>query len=294
MTSKKKQHRLRDLRIKRIDLVDQGAAVDARVTLFKRDDVAKFGALQAQPMTLQQALAAMPEDTRKLVEEALAAAAKSAQQPAPPQNQSPQQQAQQPAPQPPPQQSMPPKQEQKPMPEMTPEQMKQQEEMKKQLAEEIRKQLADEGKAEREALAKKLEAAETQAKADREAVEKMRDDQLERECVSKAAEFPRGTVGLSKAESVSILKSLRQEKPLSKELAAKLEKHFAATEELLAKSAVFTEIGSSFDGGDASPMQQLEAIAKSLKDKEPTLSSQAAFDRAAELNPKLYEAARAR
>ncbi len=117
----------------------------------------------------------------------------------------------------------------------------------------------------------------------------MQDENVERECVAKAATFQRGTVGLSKDETVSILKSLRQEKALSKELAEKLTKHFASVDELLAKSAVFKEIGSGFAGDAASPAQKLEAIAKQIKEQNPALSEAEALTKAYAVNPKLYE-----
>lgn len=277
---------LRRLQIGKVDLVDKGAAVNARVTLFKRH-IAKDGAPQQQP-TLGQILAAMPEDKRAIVEAAIAEAAKAVQQPA----------AQPPAPaaqsenkpnsmQPPaekaaaPQQQFPPKKEPE-MPDQKPGEMspEMRDEMKKQLTEEIRKQLADEAKTERETLAKKLVDAET-------AIAKMRDEQLDRECIAKAAELEGGAFGMSKAEVSALLKCFRLGKPVEKALADKVEAMIATAKNLSKDSPLFKEIGAAGSAPD-SATAQLGAIAKRLQEKQPELSEAAALAKAYELNPSLY------
>lgn len=283
-----KKNRLRQLRIKRIDLVDMGAAIEPRITLFKRRE-------PVSKMTLAEALAAMPEETRKLVEDALAqAAASSKPQESAPQNQPPKPNP--PAMQAEPEKQFPPRQEEqamaekpaeKPM-EMSPEER---ERMAKSIREELKKELQAEREAEKADLQKQRDAAEAQAKADREAVAKMRDENLERECVTKAGKYPRGAAAISKSDLTQLFKSIAKKEPLSDAQAALLEKHFASVEEQLSKSPLFKEIGSSFEG-ESSASDQLQAIAKSLKEKTPDLSEVEALSKAYELNPSLYAKAR--
>lgn len=70
--------RLRKLRITKVDLVDKGAAVGARVTLYKRHVAAQSSGgntvRKGVEMDLSAILASLPEEQRKVIEAAIAAA----------------------------------------------------------------------------------------------------------------------------------------------------------------------------------------------------------------------------
>jgi hypothetical protein len=70
--------RLKNLRISKVDLVDKGAAIGARVTLYKRHVAADSGGAtlrKGDTMDLESILASLPEEQRKVIEAALAAKA---------------------------------------------------------------------------------------------------------------------------------------------------------------------------------------------------------------------------
>lgn len=61
-----------------------------------------------------------------------------------------------------------------------------------------------------------------------------------------------------------------------------------ATAEALRQSAVFTEFGSDASGGEQSAWGQIQAKAKSLRERDASLSEAAAIAQVAELEPRLY------
>lgn len=222
--------RLSRLRLKKIDLVDRGAAVGARVTLAKRRDVAK-----EHTMTLEEALAKLPDDVKAVIMSALEAAAqKAAPPPAPPAE----------------------------------DEKKKEEEALKLLPESLRKRF------EANALAV-------------EKVAKMEEENLTREYVAKAAKLP-AIAGLDVNDLGAVLKALDCGRVLSKELCVKLTKSLESMNELISKSAVLGSTGSSGANSNDDPRSRIEGIAKSLREKDASLTTAQAFALACKQNPALY------
>ncbi len=77
---------------------------------------------------------------------------------------------------------------------------------------------------------------------------------------------------------------------------AAVSKSLIASENMLAKSAAFTEIGSGHGGAPGSAQEAIEAVAKQLSDADPTLGKAESFAKAAEKvaqeNPELIAAHR--
>jgi hypothetical protein len=244
--------RITKLRVDSIDGVDLGAAVEARITLMKRrEGVAKDDGTEIEisipaptetkPMTLEEVLAKLTPDEKKVVEDAMAAASAAAQQQA----------------------------EKAKDPEA---------EMMKRLPEEIRKRMEEDAQA----------RVELQKRLDR-----MEDENVLREHVEKARKLSHGVPGLSHTEVAEVTKAIAQKRPLPEAVGKKLEQSFTAVNELIAKSKLFAEEGSSQGGGgDGSAESELKAIAKRLTAEEKIPAARALAE-AAKRNPELHARMRA-
>lgn len=268
-------HIYRKLVVDEISFVDEGASPGARVAIYKRRD-----GVEKSAMNLDQILSTMPEEQKNAILAALDAAQKAgmeagklaaaAQPPAPPAPEAPEGpevvvEAAKPeqvacADQPPP-------------PAAKPDPM----------AEEMKKRLD----AERSEVAK----AKAEAESLRKRLDEITDRDEQREYVAKAKAMPLPT--LDESELGTVLRSVAKGRVIPEALAKKFETALGAISTAIAKSKLFDEVGASGANDDGSPKSKLEAIAKSLKAADPQLSDAAAFTKAAEANPKLYEEARA-
>lgn len=147
------------------------------------------------------------------------------------------------------------------------------EEMEKGLPEDVQKRIAEE-RAERDVLAKRVQELEE--------VEKHRNS------LAKAQEI--GEVpGLSGEELAGIMREAGEN--LSKNRAELLEKAFKASAAVADKSALFKGVGSGHDVSDLdTASRKLNGLAKALMANDPDLSRAHAVRKAAEANPKLYDA----
>lgn len=68
-----------------------------------------------------------------------------------------------------------------------------------------------------------------------------------------------------------------------------LEKSWKETSEAVKKSALLSKAGGNTTNDSSSPMGQIEAFAKELVAKDPSMSEEAAFVKAMEANPEQYE-----
>jgi len=253
---------LRGLRISKVDFVDKGAAIGARITLFKRREpqqTTQVEKTEGADMTLQEVLEALPEEQRTVVEAAMAELAAKNAEPA--------------------------MKADEPKPEEKEEKEEKEEDVLKSLPASLRKQLD----ADRQAVV----IAKKQADEARQEVAKMRDAELDRECVAKAAKLAHGALGLETKDLAAIFKSVSKGEALSTDLAKKLDQHFGAVEAALKKSDLFKEFGRAGDG-EASPQSQLESVSKALREKDPSLTDIAATMKAYELRPELYSQLRNR
>lgn len=266
------KHRYRNLRVAEVSGVDEGASPGARVTFWKRRD-----GVEKSQMNLDQVLSALPEEQKTVILAAIEAAQKAgmeaaaAAKPEPEAPEGPEvvveaakpEQvacADQPAPIAPP-------------PAAKPDPMA--EEMKKRL--DVERSEVTKARAEAESLRKRL------AEID--------DREEHREFVAKAREMPLPT--LDESELGSVLRAVAKGRAIPETVAKKFETAIRAVSTAIAKSKLFDEVGAPGANDDGTATSKLEAIAKSLKAADPSLSDAVAYAKAAESNPKLYEEARA-
>lgn len=108
--------------------------------------------------------------------------------------------------------------------------------------------------------------------------------ELEHESFMKRAADLDHLPGLKREEMAEILKSAS--KGMKPEQFASLEKALKSAAEAVRKSGLFDERGSSMSG-EASAYEQLRAVAKSLQEKDPTLTDSVAITKAAEIRKDL-------
>lgn len=270
-------HRYRNLRIGEISGVDQGASPGALVTFWKRRS-----GVEKSAMNLDQILSTMPEEQKNAILAAIDAAQKAgmeagklaAQQPAPPAD---------PAAAPAPEGPEVVVEAAKPDPVACADQPPPPAAKPDPMAEEMKKRLD----AERSEVAK----AKAEAESLRKRLDEITDRDEQREYVAKAKAMPLPT--LDESELGTVLRSVAKGRVIPEVLAKKFETALGAISTAIAKSKLFDEVGASGANDDGSPKSKLDAIAKSLKAADPKLSDAAAFTKAAEANPKLYEEARA-
>lgn len=124
------------------------------------------------------------------------------------------------------------------------------------------------------------------AKADdlEKRVKKMEDDDALRVAVAKAKKL-QYVSGMKTEELGKFLKSASES--MGPEAFKTFEALLKGANDAVKKSGLLSELGSGL-GGDGNASSELEAIAKSLKEKDPKLTIQKARLEAAKLNPELY------
>lgn len=138
-----------------------------------------------------------------------------------------------------------------------------------------------------------LETQIAKAKAAEAMVKKMRDEQMEREAISKAKEVP--AIGAEEAKIVEVYKKL---KDTDEALCNDVFNILKSANALITKSAAFTEVGAGGAGasaGDAvgadeeSAWAAIEKAADTIA-KERNIAKSAAISEAIQNNPQLYQA----
>jgi len=130
---------------------------------------------------------------------------------------------------------------------------------------------------EHEAAIKKAEELEKVLKAERE-------ERLRKEYIQKAAaDF--GNLPTKPEEFGLVLKGLAEKAP---EEYAKLEGVLKAANEAIEKGALFAKVGHSGGLAGGSAMAKIEEVAKSLVQKDASMTKEQAIAKALELHPELY------
>jgi len=262
---------LSKLKVDEISIVDAGASgndkVTPRIVLAKRRDdddatlepwlvrkIKQFFAKQQEPTmpTLEDILTKMPEEDRNVILAAIEAA-----KPAPA-----------PAPAP------------VPAPTVAP------------TAEEMAKALEGLPEPVRKALEAKLEAKDTSDAEREQLAKRVATLEAEREFqtfVAKAKALPH-LAGKSTEQIAKLLQAAS--KGLEGEDYESVIKLLVTADAAVAKSALLRDVGSPLPADEDSPEGQLQAIAKNLREKDPSLSEAAAMVKAAEENQELYNARR--
>ncbi len=250
--------RLTKLVIKEFALVDKGAGKGVPITLTKRREPQEI-----KKMTVDEILAKLPEADRAVMQAALAAAAKK------------------PEPAPEMKADQPPAGVAPGVAKAWPT-----------LSEEVKKHFVDQAKVAAEAEAKAR--ADEVKKADelRAEVQKLRDAEERREFIAKAEKL-KAVPGLSTDELATLLHAVSKGRAVPSEIAKKLEASLASVDEVVRKSKLFSESGSLGRGGEGSARSKIEAIAKSILEKDAKLTIEKARVQAAESNPDLYREAQA-
>ena len=255
--------RITNLRVDAVDGVDAGAAVAARVTLMKRHPITKNETevqvtvcteteteTETTTMSLDQILAKLTPEERKVVEDALAAASKAGAQAAPAADAN--------------------------------------VEMMKRLPEEIRKQLLEREavlKSEREALEKR--AAEDRQRIEKMEEANLTREYVEK---ARALPFGIPGLSTDELAEVkkSLDRGRPVPTEIAKKLDASFTA-IGGAEGVLAKSDIFKERGSQRGGStDGSAGAELQAIAKRLVDEGKAPNMSVALAKAAEQNRALY------
>lgn len=144
---------------------------------------------------------------------------------------------------------------------------------------EIRKELKDEIAKRETDLAKAKAQIEEMGKA----LAAERDARLQRDAIEKASAMP--VAGASVAEVAAVLRKARA---VDEKMADELEKIFSACSKAIAASPMMKEIGST--GGQKTDSQtRVDAIIKSLRDKNPEMTEAEAMVKAYEVNPAVYD-----
>ncbi|MGB9886746.1 MAG: hypothetical protein ACPLRW_07110 [Moorellales bacterium] len=135
-----------------------------------------------------------------------------------------------------------------------------------------------------EALWKEHEEAVKKAQELEQVLKAEREERLRKEYVQKAAtEF--ANLPIKPEEFGLVLKGLAEKAP---EEYAKLEGVLKAANEAIEKGALFAEIGRSGGLVGGSAMAKIEEVAKSLVQKDASMTKEQAIAKALELHPELY------
>jgi len=261
-------NQLFDIDVLEVSLVDKGASGDEdashrpRIVIAKRCIAAKENSMK----TVEEVLAGLDEEARATIMSALQSAAAPAPVAAPA-----------PAPvAPAPAAAM-----------AVPAKAEGEEKDEEEKPEEMAKRLIDAGFA--VDVAKRIVEDRSELVEVRKQVAKLEDANELRTFVAKAAELD-ALPGMSTEDRGQLLMTAKRNLPEA--AYTQLEESLKSAAVAVAKSAIFSEVGSG-GAGDTSAMGELVSIAKALQEKDPTLSESASKMRASELNPALYERAQA-